>query len=173
VVAQAWCVSSSNEECHLVSHALRSIFEDCDLGDIEGIRKWISENAKVYLDSKHKAHVNQGFVLLGGIHGLVMALLPDVHPQHILSDVIVLGYDTDTVAAICGTVLGARFGAGWIPLDQLLEQDRLLAYARAVAVVGRSQDKIRPGELETLEELIKREIDLTAWAKSMKYKNTR
>lgn len=65
--------------------------------------------------------MNQGFSALGGIHGLTMALLPDIHPQQVLSEIVVLGYDVDTVGAICGTVLGARFGTSWIPKDRLLD----------------------------------------------------
>jgi hypothetical protein len=69
----------------------------------------------------------------------------------------VLGYDTDTVAAIwcahypspgltalhsvvallthlvcSGSVLGARFGTGWIPMHRLLERERLETYAEAL-----------------------------------------
>ncbi len=136
-----------------------------------------------------------------------------------------LGYDTDTVAAIwcahypppgltvlhsvvlaslthsacSGSVLGARFGTGWIPMHRLLERERLETYAEALVTgttavlsepletslrrtqltpiwcccgtAGREQDKRRPHELETLEELIEKEVKLTAWGRSVKRQN--
>jgi hypothetical protein len=49
------------------------------------LRAFLSENAKPHLaEGFVKAHPNQGHVLLGGAHGLVMALLPDIEPQEIL-----------------------------------------------------------------------------------------
>lgn len=36
---------------------------------------------------------------------------------------------------------------------------------------GRAEDKRRPHELETLEELIEKEVKLTAWGKSVKRQN--
>jgi ADP-ribosyl-[dinitrogen reductase] hydrolase len=56
-----------------------------------------------------------------------MALLPgnDVDPQDVLNTIVKLGYDTDTVAAIAGSVLGARFGCAWIPLERLKDLERL------------------------------------------------
>jgi ADP-ribosylglycohydrolase len=50
-----------------------------------------------------------------------MALLPNIDPQQVLSEICRMGYDTDTVAAICGTVLGARFGVSWIPIRRFLD----------------------------------------------------
>ena len=55
-----------------------------------------------------------------------MSLLPDTYePQDILNRIVQLGYDTDTVAAIAGTILGARYGYSWIPLKSLLDLERL------------------------------------------------
>lgn len=43
------------------------------------------------------------------------------------------GYDTDTVGAICGTVLGARFGTAWIPTHRLADGSRLGRWADTAA----------------------------------------
>lgn len=43
------------------------------------------------------------------------------------------GHDTDTAGAICGTVLGARFGTTWIPTHRLADGSRLERWADAVA----------------------------------------
>jgi ADP-ribosyl-[dinitrogen reductase] hydrolase len=41
--------------------------------------------------------------------------LPALHLQHALEAAVRIGYDTDTVAAIAGMVLGARWGASAVP----------------------------------------------------------
>jgi hypothetical protein len=46
-----------------------------------------------------------------------------------LSNIVLQGHDTDTVAAICGGLLGARLGTGWIPRERLRDRSRLEAYA--------------------------------------------
>ena len=101
------------------------------------MRRRVSEVAGPHLaEGFTKAHPNQGFALLGGAHGLAMALLPDADPASVLLDVVRQGYDTDTVAAICGGVLGARFGSSWIPSDRLTDRERLDAYATALVERG-------------------------------------
>ena len=97
------------------------------------LRARISEIARPSLAAGFtRAHPNQGYALLGGSHALVMALRPDIEPQAALAEIVQQGYDTDTVAAICGSILGARFGCGWIPVDRLVDHDRLTAYADAL-----------------------------------------
>ena len=65
---------------------------ECDLSNRTAIRKVISDTAKPFLKegftkgikvvlSDVVAHVNQGFVGLGGIHAVVVALLPDVEVE--------------------------------------------------------------------------------------------
>jgi len=66
---------------------------------------------------------------LGGLHAVVMSLLPNIEPQKILHEIVSIGYDTDTVAAMAGAILGARFGCQWIPVDKLIDNIRLEAYA--------------------------------------------
>jgi hypothetical protein len=83
-------------------------------------------------------------------------------------------------------------------MHRLLERERLETYAEALVTgttavlskpetsprrtqltpiwcccctAGREQDKRRPHELETLEELIEKEVKLTAWGRSVKRQN--
>lgn len=63
------------------------------------------------------------------MHAICMALLPSINdPQDILADIVSQGYDTDTVAAIAGSILGARFGYLWIPTNRLMDLERLQQY---------------------------------------------
>ncbi|KAG2374575.1 hypothetical protein C9374_010594 [Naegleria lovaniensis] len=133
-----------NHSIHTVSSILMELFdymkdhkEDDSL--LKDLREKISENAKKAKQKPMKACVNQGFCLLGGIHSIVIALLPErtsiilnAHPSKalmqskntrcnipfpelLLYSVITNGYDTDTVGAISGYMLGARFGvSSWI-----------------------------------------------------------
>ncbi|WP_375767951.1 ADP-ribosylglycohydrolase family protein [Archangium gephyra] len=53
------------------------------------------------------------------------ALIATEAPGAVLADIIQQSYDTDTVAAIAGGVLGARFGSGWVPRAWLLGAERV------------------------------------------------
>jgi hypothetical protein len=83
-----------------------------------------------------------------------MALQSDIEPQVALTEIVQQGYDTDTVGAICGSLLGARFGCGWIPVKRLIDRDRLLAYADALVT--------RDGLPEDMPAFLAREAELTA-----------
>ncbi|MCX6031786.1 MAG: ADP-ribosylglycohydrolase family protein [Chloroflexi bacterium] len=139
---------------HAVSAGLAALLADL-AAPVEVLRTRVSEIARPTLAPGFtRAHPNQGYALLGGSHALVMALRPDIEPQPILADVVQQGYDTDTVAAICGSILGARFGCGWIPVERLADRDRLLAYADALVERG--------GLPEDLAGFMRREAALTA-----------
>jgi ADP-ribosylglycohydrolase len=146
-----WTIDRSAGQA--VSTALEALLGEL-ARDKDGIRKQVSELARPHLAPGFtKAHPNQGFVLLGGLHGLAMALVPDAQPAEVLSDIVRQGYDTDTVAAICGGVLGARFGTAWIPVDRFVDSARLEAYADSLA---------RGGPLpEHRNDLLRREAELT------------
>ena len=45
----------------------------------------------------------------------------------------------DTVAAIAGSILGARFGTKWIPVDRILDFDRLVKYANSLITRNASE----------------------------------
>lgn len=123
--------------------------------DVAMIRDKITENGKIQFGpaGEHKkCNPNQGMCFLGGAHAIAMALLPYLQsPTTILSDIILQGYDTDTVAAICGSILGARFGCAWIPVDVLFDQERLETYAVAVAASPTAEP------LETKSQFMERE----------------
>jgi ADP-ribosylglycohydrolase len=127
---QGWKVDHENNQ--LISNMLEQAMEWIDK-PIEVVRNQISECARPYLASGFtRAHPNQGFVLLGGLHALLMASRSDLSPHQILISIINEGYDTDTVAAIAGTILGARYGIDWIPIDRFYDRERLLKYADAL-----------------------------------------
>lgn len=117
---------------HLVSRSLERIFA-AGLSQPEQVQAMVSELGRPHLAKGFtRAHPNQGFVLLGGLHGLVMALTMDAEPGGILAEIVRLGFDTDTVAAICGGLLGARHGTDWVPVDRLGDRHRLQRYADAL-----------------------------------------
>lgn len=105
------------------------------------------------------AHPNHGFALLGGVYGLAVGLLDEVDPARALLDVVRQGQDTDTVAAIAGGVLGARFGHAWVPKERFLDRPSIHRYAEALV------SKVKP---ETMEQLLQREAGLTAQEKMFK-----
>jgi ADP-ribosylglycohydrolase len=82
-----------------------------------------------------------------------MALLPDVAPMESLSEIVRQGYDTDTVAAICGAVLGARLGMRWIPSERFADRERLEAYTDAIVEASALP--------EDRNEFLRREAELT------------
>ena len=116
----------------------------------------VSEIARPHLPpGQTVANPNQGFVLLGGLHALLVGLGPWQGPAALLAGLVRHGYDTDTVAAICGSLLGARFGTAWVPRERLLERERLLGYAQAL--IGRR------AEQESRDAFLLREAELTEW----------
>jgi len=122
--------------------------------DIDGVRELISRSSRPYLAPGFtKAQPNQGFGLLGGLHAIILSTLPDITPHHTLCSIINMGYDTDTVGAIAGSILGARFGTQWIPIQRFIDQIRLEAYADRLVL------QIPPQESGT--ELFLRERSLT------------
>lgn len=138
---------------HIVSETIALILGQ-EFPDFDSLRQAISQASRPHLAAGFiKAHPNQGFVLLGGLHALVMGLWPECAPNDLLSEMIRQGYDTDTVAAICGGVLGARYGTGWIPLDRLRDRKRLEAYADALVS--------RDAPPENRETFVEKEYDLT------------
>lgn len=99
--------------------------------------------------------VNHPFVLLGGMHALGAGLADDVAPAAMLADVVSEGGDADTVGAIAGALLGARFGAGWIPPGRVVDAALLarLAAARHTDEAGESADEFlrREAALSSIE----------------------
>jgi len=78
-------------------------------------------------------------LLIFRLHALCVSLLPyEINPSEILIEIVNLGYDTDTVAAIAGTILGARFGYSWIPVQRFMDFNRLSEYSNALLERGNS-----------------------------------
>jgi ADP-ribosyl-[dinitrogen reductase] hydrolase len=137
----------------LISRTLAE-FLAIDDADPERIRRRICDLARPHLsDLFPKVHPNEAFVLLGGLHALALALLPDVDPQAVLTDIVQLGEDADTVAAIAGSLLGARFGTAWIPRHRLLDREALEGYAESLVA--------RQGPLEDRAAFLRREAEWT------------
>lgn len=145
----------------LVSSALRNALNPIDK-DYTTRCKRLSELAKPHLaDGFTKAHPNQGFVLLGGAHALQEALFCNTEPGEVLARIVQQGYDTDTVAAICGGILGARFGSNWIAASRFLDRATLDAYADALV----SRELMEP-----LSTLLNREEEWTKEEKDFQRK---
>ena len=120
----------------VVADALSEVLAAVDASEVE-VRGRITDVARPHLaEGFTRAHPNQGFALLGAMHGLAVGLRTETEPRAALAGVVRLGFDTDTVAAIAGGLLGSRFGAGWVPTARLVDGARLEAYADAVATDG-------------------------------------
>lgn len=159
--AADWAVHSNAE--HAVSTALEVLCLEPPT-DLATLGKYVSQLARPFLTPRADVRPNQGFALLGGIHGLAAALLGEPEPGARLAAVVGKGDDTDTVGAICGTVLGARHGDGWIPTDRLADRSRLEQWADALADGGPPP--------ETRAAFMRREAELTAWERSFQRQRT-
>jgi hypothetical protein len=107
---------------------------------------------RLHIASGEHVHPNHGVALLAGLHGLAAGLIACDDPAARLAAVVANGGDTDTVAAICGSVLGARRGSAWIPATRLLDAARLQRWADGLAV-GKPP--------ETTSAFLAREAELT------------
>jgi ADP-ribosylglycohydrolase len=138
---------------HQVSRCLKEFLAE-PLADMQQLRERVSATARPHLPPEFTvAHPNQGFVLLGGLHSLAVALSPSEEPAALLAEIVAQGYDTDTVAAIAGSLLGARFGTAWLPRERLLDRQRLEQYAAALV-----ERRAAPEDGETL---LAREAELS------------
>lgn len=138
-----------------VSEALRRTLSTPS-ATLEARRRAICDDARPQMHPKEldaPMTPNHPFALIGGIHALCVGLWPEGTPGDLLGGVMREGGDTDTVGAITGALLGARFGTGWIPVGQLRDHEVLMRYA----------DVLRGGELpESLTEFLLREREYTA-----------
>ncbi|MFW5740212.1 MAG: ADP-ribosylglycohydrolase family protein [Myxococcota bacterium] len=105
---------------HAVSEALRGVFHAFPTAtrnrlDLATLRAQVARHARPHLPDGASTHANGPFVLLGGVHGLAIALLTIRSPHDVLASIRAQGGpDASAVAAIAGTVLGARYGDTWI-----------------------------------------------------------
>lgn len=125
-----WSVVMKNP--HEISEGLNTFFSK-EYASTNEMRVAISTIARPLLNAGFtRAHVNQGFALLGGLHALALSILDEREPNEILLDICRQGYDTDTVAAIAGSILGAKHGIDWIPVEVLIDKDRIQRYANCM-----------------------------------------
>lgn len=121
-----WNIDTTH--AHDVSHMLSRM---CDkpVVNLDEMRRELKEEASRYLRRSH-VHPNDGFALLGGIHAVMCSLHETEHPHDVLVSIVQLGDDTDTVAAIAGSILGARYGKEWIPTEDIRSKNRVDSYAK-------------------------------------------
>lgn len=151
-----WALERSGR--HQLSLGLARLFADFPT-TLEPLGARVLRLATPYLLPEFPpAHVNHGFTLLGGLYGLAVGLVRDVEPAAALLTVVRQGEDTDTVAAIAGGVLGARFGTSWVPKQKVVDHARIDAWADALVT--------RRAPPESLEALLQREAVLTAQEKA-------
>lgn len=156
---EAVWAGATNWAVHLDgAHAVSQALTDLCAGpadDLATLGARVTALARPWLERPARAHPNQGFAPLGGLHGLLAGLTSDADPAARLTAVIRQGGDTDTVGAIAGTVLGTRFGASWVAIDRLVDATRLQAWADAAAEAGPApEDRVA---------FLNREAALTAW----------
>lgn len=146
-----WAIAGTNERPF--SAALEAVLAD-EPGDPADLAASVERHAEGQLSRHVVPLANHGFAVLGGIHALLSGLLWDQPPEDVLAELIRQGVDTDTVGAICGSILGARHGAAWIPTGRLLDHERLVAWSQAIATHGQAP--------ETRAQFLARERTLTA-----------
>jgi ADP-ribosylglycohydrolase len=146
-----WSVDRAGR--HQLSLTLARLFASMP-DDVLALGDRVTSLVKPYLQPDFPpAHPNHGFALLGGVYGLAAGLLADAEPAPTLRAIVRQGQDTDTVAAIAGGLLGARFGSGWVPKERLWSREALALYAQAL--------ESRAAPPEPLEQLLGREAELS------------
>lgn len=154
-----WGIDRSGK--HMVSSTIRALFSAFP-EDLAGLRVAIAALAKPHLTPGFTDEdINHGFALLGGLHGLSIGLFPTGSPEDLLASVMIQGHDTDTVGAIAGGLLGARFGVDWIPNARLRDRLRLAVYAEALVTRDGAPER-RDGFIERERELTEEEKDFQA-----------
>ena len=140
-----------------VSDALRLLLRALPARPEDVAARVLEHGAALLAPGAPPPHPNHAFALLGGHFALGMALRDEVEPFTALRDIVRLGEDTDTVAAIAGGLLGARFGHAWVPKTLLSDHQHLAPWADALV------SHVAP---ESVESLLTREAQLTASEKA-------
>ena len=115
-------------------HTISQLFAKVLQGplDIETITARVLKEGAPYKMADRELHANNPSSELGGIHAVVLALSDTKDPVSIIHYIANMGDDTDTVAAIAGGILGARFGLDQIPAYRLGDQRRLEKYSNSL-----------------------------------------
>lgn len=138
---------------HQLSQTLRPLLAALPAGALDVATKVLELGFDKLDPGAPKPHPNHAFALLGGNFALGMALRDEVEPMTALRDIVRLGEDTDTVAAIAGGLLGARFGDAWVPKAQVVDAKNVGAWADAVVTkqAPQSRDALLDHEAELTE----------------------
>jgi ADP-ribosyl-[dinitrogen reductase] hydrolase len=102
-------------------------------GDVNTLATRVLEVGGAYLLAGETAHPNNASARLGGLFALAVGLSDVSEPRAVLAEVVQLGADSDTVAAIVGGLFGARLGDSWVPKSQLRGARMLEGWASGVA----------------------------------------
>jgi len=140
------------QDPHAVSQMLRQVFAKFPDTPLN-ISAEILRLAGPYKMEGRDLHPNNPSAVVGGVHAIALALSEIEEPLAIIRYISSLGDDTDTVAAIAGGMLGARFGMFWIPTFELGDRARLDLYASSL-ISGQAP--------ESLEDFLRREAEITA-----------
>jgi ADP-ribosyl-[dinitrogen reductase] hydrolase len=152
-----WNVNTENP--HLISDALKSIFLKSPRSAEEISKEIVHHAARVMKKFATELHPNDPFALLGGVHAIALALMESADPRTILRYVVRLGSDSDTVAAMLGSIFGARFGEGWIPVQELAEYKRFSVLAQRM--VDRNRDRLESPKDFLMKEKAVRVSEIT------------
>lgn len=165
---QAWPFDQTDR--HSVSEVLGGVLQlagGLQISHAE-ISDFVLKKGEPYVESRFRRHIhpNNPFVLLGGVHALALALQDNADPLEILRYIVNLGDDTDTVAAIAGGILGARFGTYWIPERELVNRWRIEQYANSLISGVPAEDRLvfieREARLTQVEQSFQKS-KLTEW----------
>lgn len=146
-------VIAKQEHWHTVSRILYFSLHT-KIGDTESFRCLLEDYVrKNFLELEDIVHFpNHPFAPIGGAYALRMGLWPEAKPDLILAEVVQQGGDADTMGAIAGSILGARFGTDWIPIQRCIDCEKLLEYS--VSLLSLSVP-------ESFEALLEREFKLS------------
>lgn len=126
-----------------------------DLNPYEDIfEKTVINFTHCILSNNNKYSLNDPFVFLGGVHSLFKGLSASYNPHEVLSSIMDKGDDTDTVGAITGAILGAKFGYKWIPTHKIIDIKRINNYGSYL---------VNNSNVESLNHLLYRESKLTSF----------
>jgi len=134
-----------------------------DLPDRNMVWKQIVSEANRQFPSHKITEPGQGFVMAGGLSALFIALTSTDYADGV-KKAVMLGKDTDTMAAIVGAVLGARHGEEGIPgkwIKELINAEQVAL--RGEALCSGTEEGLGVKDVVEMEaELTRKEEDARA-----------
>jgi len=123
-----------------VADGIEALF-GAPLGGPETVRASVKALAEAtWTEADGPLHINADHAVLAALHGVAMALRDDVSPDECLAEVVRQGGASSAAGAVCGALLGARFGTGWIASSRLSDGARLEGYAAALTDEATAQE---------------------------------